>query len=423
MNRVSPSVHPPSSRRSSARVALLQSVAIAASLSVWGASGTACSQSAGIDDNSDKQDDTDLLYESNGYKNNPLVVPLEEDFDMCFFEPEDTSPSAGYGVDLNAAKWLAFISTNQYAHYAHLAPVLESMGFGDEGEGEDWVNQARNVLVTRHEEQQGHLPNGSSAVFEQSVIQDVVAGKKLQFFAAGQIETDGDGFEFFKDESTQMLWAQHRTEPVVIVAFRGTEPDEYTDIAADLVAWKKDREGYGAAHAGFQGAFDGVEDILKAKLAAESGQGLQIWITGHSLGGALSSLASTTIMDHIAAGDSSYNLRGVYTYGMPRVGNEDYQTAVEAGYDTNDVRAMRFRNGDDIVTQVPWQWMGYRQTGKLMHLSGEGGFVFDPPEQDPGDTAENEDALADHSIPTYYGRIAGFVDGVAYAALANHCAY
>ena len=371
--------------------------------------------------NRDKEDDRDLLFESNGYKNNPLVLPLVEPFDMCFFEEENTLPSAGYGVDLNTAKWLSFFSANEYAHYAHFAPVLEAMGFGDEGEGADWVNQARNVLVTRNEEKLGTIPNGSSANFEQGVIQDVVEGKKMQFFAAGTIEFDDDGFAYFKDESTQVLWAEHRTEPIVVIAFRGTEPDEYTDIAADLVAWKQDRVGYGAAHAGFQGAYDGVESILKSKLEAESGRGLQLWVTGHSLGGALASLATTTIMDHIES-DPSYSLRGIYTFGMPRVGNEEYAEQVALGYLENDVRAMRFRNGDDVVTQVPWQWMGFRQTGQLMHLRGEGSFDFDPVEQDPGDTAENSGALADHSIPTYYARIGAFFTA-PYQALGKRCTY
>lgn len=371
--------------------------------------------------NNDNQDEGDLLFESNGYKSNPLVLPLNEPFDMCFFEEENTLPSSGYGVDLNAAKWLSFFSANEYAHYAHFAPVLQEMGFGDEGEGEDWVNQARNVLITRHEEEIGTIPNGGSAVFERDVIQKVVQGKKIQFFAAGEIETDRNGFEYFNDESTQMLWAEHRTEPIVIISFRGTEPDEYTDIAADLVAWKKDLDGYGSAHAGFQGAYGGVESILKEKLQAESGRGLQVWVTGHSLGGALASLATTTIMDHIKT-DSSYSLRGIYTYGMPRVGDTEYAEKIELGYETNDVRAMRFRNGDDIVTQVPWQWMGFRQTGHLMHLRGEGAFEFDPIEQDPGDTAENAGALADHSIPTYYARIAAFFTA-PYQELGVRCAY
>ncbi|MBL4635785.1 MAG: lipase family protein [Kofleriaceae bacterium] len=371
--------------------------------------------------NQDKEDGRDLLFESNGYKNNPLVLPLTEPFDMCFFEEENTLPSAGYGVDLNTAKWLAFFSANQYAHYAHIAPVLEQMGFGDEGEGEDWVNQARNVLITRHQEEIGTIPNGGSAVFERDVIQKVVKGKKIQFFAAGAIEVDDEGFEYFNDESTQMLWAEHRTEPIVIITFRGTEPDEYADITADLVAWKENRAGYGSAHTGFQGAYDGVESILRAKLQAESGRGLQIWITGHSLGGALTSLATTTIMDHIK-GDTSYSLRGIHTYGMPRVGDDEYVEQVELGYQDNDVRAMRFRNGDDIVTQLPWQWMGFRQSGQLMHLRGEGSFDFDPVEQDPGDTAENAGALADHSIPTYYARIAAFFTA-PYQALGNRCSY
>ena len=363
----------------------------------------------------------DILFESNGYKTNPLLVDQPEPFDMCFPVQRNALPEAGYGVDLNAARWLSFFSANQYAHYAHWAPILVEMGFGDKGEDQDWINTARNSLAKRVEARAGKISAEESAIFEQQTIQGVVPGKKIQFFAAGKIETKNDGFIFFNDESTQMLWVEHRTEPVVVIAFRGTETDEYADLTTNLAPWGAARPGYGFVHKGFQEAFFGVEPILKAKLKAESGRGLNIWITGHSLGGALASLASTTIMDHIK-NDSSYNLRAIYTFGMPRVGDEEFVKQVELGYLENNVAAMRFRNANDAATKLPWRWLGYHHSGQLMYLGADDTFDFNPDNQDPGNTPEHLGALADHEIETYYSRISGLLSG-SYKSFTTRCPY
>lgn len=346
----------------------------------------------------DRADQHDILFESEGYRENPLLIPLMEPFDMCFENSLDRHPHAGYGVDLNAAKWLSFFAANEYAHYARFAPVLERMGFGDIGEGEDWVESGREVLRKREAVADGKLGMFRSAYFERDLVQKVIPGKKIQFFAAGEIEGGK-----FHDESTQMLWAEHRTEPVVIIGFRGTEIYEAADIVADLKIIRNDIPGYGAAHRGILNAYKGVEKQLKAKLEAESGRGLQIWVTGHSLGGALASIASTTILEHLKE-DKSYSFKGVYTFGQPRVGNVDFVAALENGYDSHDFYAMRFRHGDDIVTQLPWQWLGYHQVGKLMHLRGEGDLDFKPLIQDPGDTTEAGGTFADHSVHKNYHR-------------------
>lgn len=367
-------------------------------------------------DDSDRADEQDLLEESNGYRNNPLLIEYPGDFDMCFNSPDDATAAAGHGVDLTIAKWLSFFAANEYAHYAHFSPVLEKMGFGDEGEGENWVQDARNVMVTRDlEYTQKVLNSGSSAEFERDLVQKVVPGKKIQFFAAGVIEDD-----VFVDESTQMLWVEHRTEPVVIISFRGTQADQFEDIVSDLDLVRTDLSGYGAVHGGFHTAFQGIESILKEKLEAESGRGLQIWITGHSLGGALASIASTTIITHINS-DDSYSLKGIYTFGMPRVGNTDYVAAVEQEYENNSVSAMRFRQGDDTVTQLPFQWMGYHHTGHFMHLSAEGIFDFNAADQDPGDTTEYEGAIADHNIVQYNERVIGHLQSSDYVSLSRSC--
>ena len=346
----------------------------------------------------DKADEQDPLLRSNGYNNNPMLVPYEGPFDMCFDTPENQEPGVGFGVDLNVARWLSFFAANEYAHYAHFAPILEEMGFGDEGEGEAWVEQGREVVRNREAEAAGEIPQNSSAWFEQSLVQDVIPGKKIQFFAAGEFKNGK-----FRDESTQMLWVEHRTEPIVIIGFRGTQPDKFSDVVADLNILRDPLPGYGSAHEGFLDAYGGVRHILEEKLRVESGRNLQIWITGHSLGGALAAVASTTIMDRMKF-DNSYQLNGVYTFGKPRVGNKEFVQKIEEGYEANNIHAMRFRHGDDMVAQIPWNLIGYYHEGQLMHMDGDGNFDFNPLEQDPGGTKSTEGTFADHAIDAHYHR-------------------
>lgn len=70
--------------------------------------------------------------------------------------------------------------------------------------------------------------------------------------------------------------------------------------------------------AAFYNAYEGVREILEQKLEAESGRGLKIWLTGHSLGGALATLSGTTVMDRLVT-DTHYDLVGVYSFGQLRV--------------------------------------------------------------------------------------------------------
>lgn len=364
----------------------------------------------------DKADGRDPLYESDGYKKNPMLVAFQPPFDMCFSNPERTDNLAGFGVDLNTAKWLSWFSANEYAHYAHAAPVFEEMGFGDVGEGQKWVDAGRRIMRTRAQEQTGEKSLGTAALIEQDVVQRVIPGKKIQFFSAGHIED-----KMFIDDSTQVTWVQHRTEPVVILAFRGTEGDEISDILSDLNIIKVDRDGYGSIHGGFANAYSQIEDMLKQKLEAESGQNLKIWVTGHSLGGALASLATTTIMDHIKT-DPSYSLQGLYTFGKPRVGDAKYVDTVEAGYARSGTTALRFRNGDDIVTQVPWNIIGFYHAGHLMHMNAEGYLNYNPGRRDVGDTSSHEGPFDDHSIASQYNaRIIQHLESGNYRELSRKC--
>ena len=71
------------------------------------------------------------------------------DFDFCPFATD---------LNLLNAQWLAYLSANQYAHFAVVAPLLESLGFGGDGEGQRWAVCGRDLYALRDLEASGQLP-------------------------------------------------------------------------------------------------------------------------------------------------------------------------------------------------------------------------------------------------------------------------
>ena len=80
-----------------------------------------------------------------------------------------------------------------------------------------------------------------------------------------------------------------------------------------------------------------------------------IWFTGHSLGGALATLAADRCIRQgamLGLGD----LGGVYTFGSPLVGNRHFADGFNSRVRG---RSFRFVNDQDGVTKVPPQFLGY----------------------------------------------------------------
>ncbi len=91
-------------------------------------------------------------------------------------------------------------------------------------------------------------------------------------------------------------------------------------------------------HSGFWDGFAAVEDAIERDLAPLRDDGYALYLTGHSLGGALALVATYKI-----AGDST---GACYTFGQPRM----------AGYGlARSIRTPIYRvvNGNDIVPRMP----------------------------------------------------------------------
>ena len=122
--------------------------------------------------------------------------------------------------------------------------------------------------------------------------------------------------------------AVSNTEKAIVVAFRGTgHPKQLIDeILRVLIEPKVSFQAGGKVQSYFNDAFLLIWQDLKNEVYQLISQypSYKVWVTGHSLGGAMASLASTLIAYD---GKTTKNNLILYTFGQPRVGNYDYALA------------------------------------------------------------------------------------------------
>lgn len=143
-----------------------------------------------------------------------------------------------------------------------------------------------------------------------------------------------------------------------VVVCRGTEPNDWNDVRADLnLRWTKS-ETVGRVHFGFKREVDDVWPRLEQALANNR---RTLWFAGHSLGGAMAAIcAGRCVLSSIRSNPSA-----LFTYGSPRIGTGRYVNHVR-------LEAYRWVNNNDIVTRVPPIWLGYRHKGQEIYLDSRG---------------------------------------------------
>ena len=136
---------------------------------------------------------------------------------------------------------------------------------------------------------------------------------------------------------------------VLVVAFRATDcTRQLIDELLESVITPSQDFLNGKVQAYFKTAFEDLWQYMKPKVKAliSKNPSHQIWVTGHSLGGALASLASAWLAYYNIAPRQNIIL---YTFGSPRVG--DYKYAVQHDQLVNN--SWRVVNFDDIVPHLP----------------------------------------------------------------------
>ncbi|MGL6076494.1 MAG: lipase family protein [Fimbriiglobus sp.] len=202
---------------------------------------------------------------------------------------------------------------------------------------------------------------------------------------------EAQGAEAFRNElgMTAKLISVNNTQAYVtendqhiVVAFRGSEGPNSIDGLKDWfmtnalnllvqpdgpLATEFLGAGVGARwHMGFVRAITDVWEPLYAEVNAKlSAKDRTLWITGHSLGGALTLLASWLLLR------KTINIHQIYTFGAPMVGNK----VVAAAFDQEfGGKLFRYVNAPDPVPLLPMMSVTsneFAHCEKLMLLGDE----------------------------------------------------
>ncbi|WP_431051891.1 lipase family protein [Roseateles sp. L2-2] len=173
---------------------------------------------------------------------------------------------------------------------------------------------------------------------------------------------------FFTD--SQGYAALRKADGLAILAFRGTQPTRPRDILLDFDFHTAASPHWpGSVHHGFLHAAEALWPDVKAWLEGEGASRKLLLVCGHSLGAAIATL--------IAMRSKAERL---ITIGAPRVGDATFV----AGLAATQIKRTRIVDSDDIVTQLPPKFLGYRHPndGVLIEKNGHINLMPNPAQVD-----------------------------------------
>jgi len=181
---------------------------------------------------------------------------------------------------------------------------------------------------------------------------------------------------------------------VAVVAFRGTDVKDPTNICFDADFEFCDWKPGGRVHQGFA---EGLNEVL-SRLDPEIRKlgDYRLLYTGHSLGAALATLMASLRPPAV-----------LYTFGSPRVGDQAFADTMR------DVEHYRHQDCCDLVTRVPLESMHYVHVGTLRYIDRNRRIL-----ENPGEAA----ILGDHGLAeTEYAAQYAFKAGnIRMRDLADH---
>ncbi len=152
----------------------------------------------------------------------------------------------------------------------------------------------------------------------------------------------------------------------LILVFKGTQQlsDWKTNLKIRLKAFTilADQEAVpptGRVHRGFLDAWQSVEKQVVYYLKKWRTPQTKLWVTGHSLGGALAAVAT------ISLETQGFEVSGLYTFGQPRVADWKLVNYMNARMGN---RIVRYVNNNDIVPIIPPQIIPWVPTRVYGHM-------------------------------------------------------
>ena len=202
-------------------------------------------------------------------------------------------------------------------------------------------------------------------------------------------------------------------DDLIVIVFRGTENslDWKTNMRAEWITL----QGGTRVHTGFFQAYWPIRERLFATVVRLLRQKPRaVYISGHSLGGALALMATAELANH-EDGYVRDSIAACYTFGCPRAGDSSFDQYVK-------VPLYRVTNGVDSVPAVPSALLGYRHVGDSRYFGRSG----QPPTRlSPNfiqklrwtlwsllaffGTFELRN-IADHAMPVYVGKLQAWAE-------------
>jgi triacylglycerol lipase len=164
------------------------------------------------------------------------------------------------------------------------------------------------------------------------------------------IDPMAGNYQAFYDPSTQAFAYYVEAGGAAFVVFRGTELN-WQNIGEDADFFPSD-EIVGQVDDGFQIPVDAVwSEVHDFVIARQATTSLPLYITGHSLGAAMASIATARAL--LDTTNGTIAVTAFYAMGSPRVGNQTFANGIADAMQADGVFFGRVVNDCDPVTNVP----------------------------------------------------------------------
>lgn len=164
-----------------------------------------------------------------------------------------------------------------------------------------------------------------------------------------------------REKDTQAFLATRSEPDMAVLCYRGT--DSIRDWKQNIEAKRDEVDDGVKVHGGFREEFLALEKPIKADLMTLAG--VPVFFCGHSLGGALATLAGYFFPREPALSDVPF--RSCYTFGGPRVGNLAFARVLN-----NALPVHRIVREGDPVAEVPALPGSYKHAGEIYYLDEDG---------------------------------------------------
>jgi hypothetical protein len=194
----------------------------------------------------------------------------------------------------------------------------------------------------------------------------------------------------------------------IFVSFKGTDTWQNWILDAILwkttVAWTLPGSSWKAndeikVHAGFAMLYNHLRNmVLDVTLElAEKWPNHEIVFTGHSLGGALATLAAVDFQDHYGYG----NRISLYTFGAPRIGNQNLAKFLNSLPFAS--RIYRIQQRGDPFVQLPPLFSGYRHSLQQYQIRDDGSMIKCHNTGETGEAQGCLDSFLKLNIKSHFG--------------------